>query len=127
MVSVMITSNSDDSQYDNGKPSRVTVYAATVRLCTQRPCDCECDCVLSGSVTESVYAVTMWLCGCDGVQSHSVTVTVYTVAVCQSGCDIGCVHSDSVYTATVSQSDRDCDCVQSQCDSVKVGVYTMTV
>ena len=46
MVSVMITSNSDDSQYDNGQSSHVTVYAAT---------GWQCICMRRDSVTASVY------------------------------------------------------------------------
>ena len=67
MVSVMSTSNTDGSQFDNGQSSQVTVYAATVW---------SCDGVRSDSVT--VYAVTVWQCDC--VRSDSVTASVYTAA-----------------------------------------------
>ena len=74
MVSVMITSKSDDSQHDNGQSSHETMYAATVW---------QCDCVRSDSVTATVYTAAV-----------TVTATVYTVRQC----DIVPV---TVYTVTV--------------------------
>ena len=71
IVNVMITSNNDDSQYDNGQSSHVTVRSDRVAVVVPSLIN-----HVFGSVT--VYAATVWQY--HGVRSDSVTASVNTAA-----------------------------------------------